>query len=226
MATKTVQLERLGTVKLSKRKGTRSIRIAVRGGTIHVTQPTWLPYDAGLRFLRSKADWALEHKEKSAPSYKQGQLIGKTRQLVIEWDAERRSRVTQDLLIVGLQPGEELDNEDTQAYIHSAALRALRKEATDHLPARTKELAAHHGFTYSSIKIKHLKRRWGSCSSTRDIVFNLHLIALEDHHIDYVILHELTHTEHMNHGSDFWHRLEEVYPGARRVAREVRRLQP
>jgi predicted metal-dependent hydrolase len=44
--------------------------------------------------------------------------------------------------------------------------------------------------------------------------------------IDYVLLHELTHTRHMHHGPEFWQAMEARLPGARRFARELRRRQP
>ena len=79
---------------------------------------------------------------------------------------------------------------------------------------------------YKSVGVKQLTRRWGSCSSKKDITFNLRLMTLQSEYIDYVIFHELTHTQHMNHGSEFWAKLEQVYPGAKKTAKIVRRLQP
>jgi len=44
--------------------------------------------------------------------------------------------------------------------------------------------------------------------------------------IDYVILHELTHTEYMHHGPDFWQALEKVRPQAKQFRREIRKFRP
>jgi predicted metal-dependent hydrolase len=46
------------------------------------------------------------------------------------------------------------------------------------------------------------------------------LLHLTDDLIDYVLLHELTHTRVKNHSSDFWDELEKVCPDAK----EKRRL--
>ena len=47
-------------------------------------------------------------------------------------------------------------------------------------------------------------------------------MQLPDHLIDYVILHELTHTVHKNHGPDFWQKLDEVSGNARGLDKQMR----
>ena len=43
--------------------------------------------------------------------------------------------------------------------------------------------------------------------------------------IDYVIWHELTHLEEMNHSPRFWRKLENHLPGARLLRNELRRFE-
>ena len=43
--------------------------------------------------------------------------------------------------------------------------------------------------------------------------------------IDYVIWHELTHLEEMNHSARFWRKLEAHLPGARERRRELRKFE-
>jgi predicted metal-dependent hydrolase len=88
---------------------------------------------------------------------------------------------------------------------------------------RLKTLAAQHGFRYQNIGIRNQKTRWGSCSSRNNISLNIHLLNLPDHLRDYVILHELVHTEHKNHSSRFWIRLDEVTGGVCGVLRKEMR---
>ena len=227
MATKIIVDEIIGNVTISKRSGQTSIRLAVSGGKVRVSQPTWLPFAAGEAFFRSRSTWVVEQLAKTpTKSYKQGQQIGKCRLLVIEFGDKRASRVTNDLVIATLLHGEVPSSVDAQHYISRATMRALRRDAEEHLPARLQELAYMHNFNFRAVTIKHLKRRWGSCTTKKDIALNLFLIELDQQHIDYVLLHELTHTLHMNHGSEFWAKLEQVCPGAKKLAKTVRRLQP
>jgi predicted metal-dependent hydrolase len=85
---------------------------------------------------------------------------------------------------------------------------------------RLKELAAQHGFQYQNAGIRNQKTRWGSCSSRNNISLNIHLLNLPEHLRDYVILHELVHTEHKNHSKRFWTRLDEVADGKSRLLRK------
>ena len=46
-------------------------------------------------------------------------------------------------------------------------------------------------------------------------------MRLPDHLIDYVLIHELTHTKIKNHSQKFWQQLEKNCPGARKLDREL-----
>jgi predicted metal-dependent hydrolase len=52
-------------------------------------------------------------------------------------------------------------------------------------------------------KLRRMRTQWGSCSSHGDISFNTHLVKAAQPQIDYVLLHELCHLKHLNHGAGF-----------------------
>lgn len=87
-------------------------------------------------------------------------------------------------------------------------VEVLRARAKRQLPARLAELAGRYGFQPSQIRIKHNRSNWGSCSARGNINLNLNLVRVEPHLRDYVLLHELCHLRHANHGPAF-HRLLE-----------------
>ena len=95
-----------------------------------------------------------------------------------------------------------------------------REDARKILNQRLVELATEHDFEYAKVSIRKQKTRWGSCSSQNNISLNQNLLHLTDELIDYVLLHELTHTRVKDHSPSFWDELEKVCPSAK----EKRRL--
>lgn len=75
--------------------------------------------------------------------------------------------------------------------------------ANDYLPNRLKYLASLYDFKFNKIIIKNYKSRWGACNKSNDIYLNYKLVMLDKDLIDFVILHELCHTIHFNHQSNF-----------------------
>jgi hypothetical protein len=74
--------------------------------------------------------------------------------------------------------------------------------------------------------IKNLKSKWGSCSSAQNINLSLLLVLLPSHLIDYIILHELAHTRHMNHSKAYWDYLDTLTEGkAKKYDREMKNYQ-
>ena len=89
-------------------------------------------------------------------------------------------------------------------------IAALRRQAKAELPARLAELAARHGFMYNKVTIKHNATNWGSCSTKNNINLNLNIVRLPRVLQDYVLLHELCHLRHHDHGHAFHLLLEHV----------------
>ena len=79
----------------------------------------------------------------------------------------------------------------------------MRKEAKRILPARLAELAKKYSFEYNQVRIKNNVSNWGSCSAKGNINLNLNLMRLEEPLRDYVLLHELCHLRHLDHGTQF-----------------------
>ena len=89
-------------------------------------------------------------------------------------------------------------------------VEAMRKEAKELLPRRLSELAERYGFSYGRVFIKHNSSNWGSCSALGNINLNLNLVRLPQLLRDHVILHELCHLKHPNHGPEFHALLERL----------------
>lgn len=92
----------------------------------------------------------------------------------------------------------------------AAEVEALRAQAKAELPPRLALLATRYGFTYNRVTIKHNATNWGSCSSKGNINLNLNIVRLPGVLRDYVLLHELCHLRHQDHGHAFHLLLEHV----------------
>jgi predicted metal-dependent hydrolase len=86
----------------------------------------------------------------------------------------------------------------------------MRRRAKAQLPGRLAELAARYGFTYNRVTIKHNATNWGSCSTKGNINLNLNIVRLPKVLQDYVLLHELCHLRHPDHGHGFHLLLEHL----------------
>jgi len=60
------------------------------------------------------------------------------------------------------------------------------------------------GVTPTKVGFRKAKRRWGSCSHTNELSFNLSLAQLPLECITYIVIHELSHIEHKHHQKTFW----------------------
>jgi predicted metal-dependent hydrolase len=80
-----------------------------------------------------------------------------------------------------------------------------------------------YNFEPSEFSVRVLKRRWGSCSSKGKITISSELVKLDEIYLEYVILHELCHLRHHNHGKEFYKLLTEVFPEWKQKRSELRR---
>ena len=89
----------------------------------------------------------------------------------------------------------------------------LRGQAQTLLAERTASFAEVMGVSFQSVSVTGARTRWGSCSAADRLSFTWRLIFCEPAAIDYVVVHELAHIEHKNHGAAFWARVQGVLPG-------------
>ncbi len=71
---------------------------------------------------------------------------------------------------------------------------------------------AQRGHARPRLAVKNMHTRWGSLSSSEVITLNSNLIRAPKGCIEYVVVHELCHLEHRNHGPQFYRLLEQLMP--------------
>lgn len=108
-----------------------------------------------------------------------------------------------------------------------AEIELLRHYAKEYLPRRTEELALMHGFKYGRVTVRAARTKWGCCTGENNLSLSLFLMQLPYHLIDFVILHELTHTIHHNHSQHFHAALNQLLLGREReYIEELKRYRP
>jgi hypothetical protein len=212
---KTVYLESIDSeIIVARRKGARSMRLSLRSdGKIRLTIPYGIPEIIALKFLNSKKQWIKEH-AKPKVLISDGAHIGKSHRLVIERRGvdKPRTRILCNEIIITIANNNSADSDEVQQIIRKACEKALKIEANTLLAQRLEFLSVKYKINYKSVSMKKLKSRWGSCDSNKNIVLNIYLIQLDWKIIDYVLAHELTHTLHQHHQSDFWQALKNIMP--------------
>jgi predicted metal-dependent hydrolase len=230
MAFRQIELPVIGTIKLYKRRGSRSIRLSIaHDGSVRVTLPMYVPYQAGLSFVHQKQTWISMEQSRTKHLLKSGDKIGKAHHLrLVPSPAQTRiSTRLQGSIVQVIYPAQlTAVSAGVQKAARQASLRALKLEATALLPRRLALLAAQGQFTYRKLGFKQLKSRWGSCNERQEITLNIYLMQLPWEFIDYVLYHELTHTKILHHGPAFWQELERHVPRAKQFRKLIRSYQP
>jgi len=229
MSVKQVDMPGFGQVAIYKRRDSRALKITIdHNNRIRVSMPSWLPYRTALEFVKSKESWIAQHRRPHT-ILKPGLAIGKAHRLeyITKQSPGKVSyRLVGQVVRISLSSDTVYTDLAAQGAARRGVTSALRKEAKALLPMRLKQLALQHDFDYSSVDIKQLRSRWGSCTQQSHITLNLFLMQLPWQLIDYVILHELTHTKYLHHGSDFWKHLESCMPHAKTLRKQLRTFQP
>lgn len=217
------------SVTIYKRRTNRHLRLSLApSGQVRVSIPAWAPYSAGLNFARSRQAW-IRSQHRPDVLLKHGQAVGKGHHLQFipkATAAKANGRISDTAIIISHPDTEQPDSQAAQLAARTACVRALRRQAEQLLPQRLATLAAAHGFTYRQVSIKQLKSRWGSCDHQTNIVLNLFLMQLPWELIDYVLLHELTHTRVLKHGPEFWHAMDTVLPKTAAFRKDLREYHP
>lgn len=196
---------------------------------VRVTIPAFLPVDTAKQFVVQKKEWIAE---------KQSQLARKGALGIIESGYKTRNHtlllVPDDAndISVTIANGEvtltypkllSKSSNEVQTIARTTIEQLYRNEALKYLPQRVEMLAKQFGFSFNALRIKNIKSRWGSCSGTNNINLSIYLMKLPDELIDYIILHELTHTVHKNHGPNFWKHLNRITGNAKGLNLRVKK---
>ncbi len=199
--------------KLVRSKRKTIALIIQQDGTLTVRAPLRMP-DAHIRdFVETHSDWINRTRvkvRKTAPtrprSYTEGEtffFLGQAYPMKIV--PRQRTRLDFDGQSFRLA-------RSALPRAEAAFIAWYKKQAAVFLAEWVRLRAKNHGFHYKKIRISSARTRWGSCSTTGTLSFTYRLIMAPVQVVDYVIVHELVHTQVRNHSKTFWRRVGEVMP--------------
>ena len=99
-----------------------------------------------------------------------------------------------------------------QSVLKKAMEKWYRREAKKIILKRIEFYKPKFSIESRIIKIKEQKKRWGSCTSKGDLLFNWRTVMASSPVIDYIIVHEMSHIANRNHSSKFWKSVESILP--------------
>ncbi len=217
----------------------RTLRLTVKpDGEVSVRAPASMSMDLVQAFLRSRLGWIqqkrtffLEHKGRETVFRDGGTIwcLGEAR--IIKAVPMRRglkARLDGAFLELPCRPPAGWEGPCPENLLKRAFLIWRHAFASEYLPLRLAELDGRarrilgDGSAFSSLCVRSLKRRWGSCSARGEICLASALIALPEELIDFVILHELCHLRQMDHGTAFHALLRKLAPDEKMLDKKLR----
>ena len=209
--------EEYETVK-SDRASRPRIDVDIRG--IKVVIPSGSGLDPE-KLIEQKQDWIEEKVEKFAEHRKkiperefekgaQWPYLGQSHTLEVKDSESKR---------VG---GSESKDENpkiqlNQQKIERTSIREeleyfYREEARTYITDLVEKWAGKLNYVYDKIFIRNQRTKWASCSSKSNLNFNFRLMMAPPEIIEYIVIHELCHLKHPNHGARFTRHLSRHCP--------------
>jgi predicted metal-dependent hydrolase len=97
----------------------------------------------------------------------------------------------------------------------------LKRQAESHLVPWLRRISTEIALPCNRIVVRGQRTLWASCSNQHNISLNYKLLFLPPQLVEYVFVHELCHTVHLNHSPKFWNLVAAHLPDCRRLDREA-----
>ena len=212
-----ITVEGVGEVVVSKRRNCVQMRLTVHPEKgLHLSIPFRVSYADAERFVFEHRDWIA--KTLQAQEQKESHFTCRSTKLQFSpTDAQKRilsARITDHVVTIYYNPQlVDFSLDTVQNFIKKVILASMQKEAEKVLFPRVDEISSRTGLSFRKVSIGNALTRWGTCSSQDDIILSCRLLLLPDYLVDFVILHELCHIAHKNHGPKFHELLNRLSGG-------------
>lgn len=220
------------TVRESLRAKHVRLKVSIEGG-IEVIVPEGFDQTEIPQILRKKQNW-LQNANARVEQYRQLYTAESSTQRpdslflrVVEqiWTVEYQQQSSARIRVVEQKRSRRLivkGQIDDEMNCKLALKQWIAGKADEHLVPWLRELSETRNLPFGRVSIRGQKTRWASCSCRHDISLNFKLLFLPPHLVQYVLLHELSHTIHLNHSKDFWEFVRTQEPDYKSLDRELK----
>lgn len=188
------------------RSARKTIGLTVRNAQLYVHAPNRATKSAIDGFIAEKSKWIqnkIELQKRSANEFsdifnlKAFLILGKrySPRLSCKY---KKAAVEDDCLMIP----QKYETDIPQLRKHLIGF--YKKLALTLFSRRIAEISQETGLCYSSLALTNARGKWGSCDGRNNIRLNWRLLLLPPEIIEYVMIHELCHTQYHNHSADFW----------------------
>ena len=201
-----------------RKRKTMSIEVEATG-EVTVIAPVGTSTDDVIEKVKSRAGWIVSKQyeskfindtkiEREAVSGESYMYLGRNYSLDIRVDEDT------DNISVKLFQGKFIVNTYTkdEDLIKKAMENWYREKTLARVKERVSYYSSYFNDKVTTIKVKEQKKRWASCTSKNELLFNWRCVMAPVFVLDYIVVHEMCHMEYKNHSKDFWNRVCAVMP--------------
>ena len=190
-------------INLRRKKNARRLTLRVAADGVYLTIPLRTALKEAEAFANKQEGWIRGKLEKQPEK----QLVGQDERVLVEGNyyqiKETKGRA------VYLENNHI--NVPGPASKYPSKIKAFLKErARMRLVSASDHYAGQLGESYGRITLRDTRSRWGSCTSTGNLMYSWRLIMAPVEILNYVAAHEVCHLVEMNHSKRFWDLVENL----------------
>ena len=194
---------------IETRRGMRNVTLRPKNTPrreIHISKPWMTSVSFVLKFIESKRKW-IEHIFDAAPAHEKIkpdmviEFLGRPVKLVHDENMRSNKYIDDDKTVLCIGGGADMFERRVRDFVKSELLNEIKSI----IKTTPREYWPKH------ISLRDTNSRWGSCSTTGNMSFSWRLAFAPYEVMRYVVMHELSHTKHMDHSPEFWATVSELY---------------
>jgi len=212
-------------IRISKRAKRLNLKVSAEKGVQIIMPPFTAKADA-LAFLRENIAWVEKNVhiwqrqaiENSLPTQITFTSLQQT------WQIEYMTDVINKRAMLLERPDNYLIyfGRDDHTLQKNRLRQWVKNKSSQFLKYRLRELSQQCDLPFNNVSFRTQRTLWGSCTQQKNISLNYKLIFLAMHLIDYILVHELAHTLHLDHSKKFWQLVAKFIPNYKQCCTELR----